>query len=280
MDIKAYAKINLSLDILKKREDGYHLLDTVMQSVDLYDVISVTKNKNCQINISSNISNIPTDSKNTAYKAAQLVMEHSKISNMGVSIHIHKNIPSMAGLGGGSADAAAVIKALIKLFCLEIDEASQLKIAEKVGADVPFCLIGGTKRCEGIGEIITDAPPLCDCHILICKPPIGISTPEAFKLSDKFPVDDMYLSTQPMIEALQSGDLKTICDSLGNRFDDLMQVPDIQIIKALMKANGALGATMTGSGSAVFGIFESYEEMLTAKNELKDHGELFCVKPL
>ncbi len=280
MDIKAYAKINLSLDILNKRDDGYHLLDTVMQSVDLYDIISLSKNKNCKINISSNIFGLPTDKKNTAYKAARLIMDYYKITDMGVNIHIHKNIPSQAGMGGGSADAAAVISGMFKLFDLEADEKIQLEIATKVGADVPFCLIGGTKRCEGIGEIISSVPKLCDCNILICKPSVGVSTPKAFEICDKFPQQKSHFSTAGLIKALETGDLSEICDNFGNRFDDLLQIPEVQIIKSIMKVNGALNALMTGSGSAVFGIFDSIEKALMAKEALKNHGELFCVKPL
>ncbi|MEG1426954.1 MAG: 4-(cytidine 5'-diphospho)-2-C-methyl-D-erythritol kinase [Oscillospiraceae bacterium] len=278
MIVKANAKINLTLDITGKREDGYHTLDTVMQSISLYDEIDLTKNKDAKIILSCSRMSLPLDERNTAYRAARLILDYGRITDMGVNIHICKEIPSEAGLGGGSADAAAVLQGLNELFRLELSEEVLLQLAVKIGADVPFCLLGGTKRCMGIGEILSPLPPMPSCTILICKPPVGVKTPYAYSESDKYPQND-YFWTPYLKDALISGDIRQIAENIGNRFDDILHIPEVQIIKSLMLEAGALNASMTGSGSAVFGIFSDQEKVKNAASFLKQLGLVFVVEP-
>lgn len=278
VNINANAKINLTLDIKERREDGYHTLDTVMQGITLCDEIDLTKRKDGKIRLTSNKMNVPLDESNTAYKAAKLMLDYCGISEMGVNIHIVKNIPDKAGMGGGSADAAAVLKGINELFRLDIPMADLIKLGVKIGADVPFCLVGGTRRCMGIGEIMSDLPKMPMCTLLICKPEVGVSTAEAYSQSDKFPQEDYYL-TPYMEAALKSGDMEQICENIGNRFDDVLNIPEVQIIKAIMLENKALNASMTGSGSAVFGIFDCEESAKTAAKFLTDLGLCFICEP-
>lgn len=279
MIVKAYAKINLSLDITGKREDGYHTLDTVMQTVSLYDEIDLTKNKEGDIRLSCTRMSLPIDERNTAYRAARLMLRLGNIEDMGVNIHISKEIPSEAGLGGGSADAAAVLRGMNELFRMDIKEEKLLELAAQIGADVPFCLKGGTRRCMGIGEIMSTSPGIPHCYILICKPPVGVSTPYAYEESDKYPQDGYFL-TPYLSDALKAGDLFTIAENLGNRFDDILQLPEVQIIKGLMLEQGALNACMTGSGSAVFGVFTDAEKAKSTAEQLQELGQVFLTEPV
>ena len=279
MLINAYSKINLTLDITRKRSDGYHDISTIMQSIALCDEIELTKNKDCKIKISCNKRGIPVDERNSAYKAARALLDYCNITDMGVNIFINKAIPVEAGMGGGSADAAAVLMGMNKLFDLQLTESVLVDIAAGIGADVPFCLVGGTKRCEGIGDVMRDVTPLPECFILICKPPIGVSTALAYSESDKYPQDGSFM-TPLMEKALETRDLNKIVEYIGNRFDDILQIPDVQIIKSLMNEYGAIKSSMTGSGSAVFGIFTDEIKIKEAYNILKPYGDVFITKPL
>lgn len=279
MLINAYSKINLTLDITRKRSDGYHDISTIMQSIALCDEIELTKNKDCKIKISCTKRGIPVDERNSAYKAARALLDYCNITDMGVNIFINKAIPVEAGMGGGSADAAAVLMGMNKLFDLQLTESVLVDIAAGIGADVPFCLVGGTKRCEGIGDVMRDVTPLPECFILICKPPIGVSTALAYSESDKYPQDGSFM-TPLMEKALETRDLNKIVEYIGNRFDDILQIPDVQIIKSLMNEYGAIKSSMTGSGSAVFGIFTDEIKIKEAYNILKPYGDVFITKPL
>lgn len=279
MIVRANAKINLTLDIKRKRSDGYHDLSTVMQSLSLCDMVELSKNKTGEIIITSNRRTVPTDSSNTAYKAAKAIMDYAGINDMGVNIYIEKIIPMEAGMGGGSADAAAVVLGMINLFSLEITESVLMEIATGIGADVPFCLYGGTCVCEGIGEELTRVASMPDCSILVCKPPVGVSTPEAYDESDKYPQEDNFM-TPYMVGALDSGNIEEVADCISNRFDDILHIPEVQIIKSLMRENGAINACMTGSGSAVYGIYNDEVSVLNAADLLKEYGEVFLTKPI
>ena len=278
MIIKANAKINLSLDIVGTREDGYHELRTVMQSVGLHDVIEMSKNKSGDIKLSCDRREIPTDNRNTAYKAAKLMLEYAGIKDMGVNIFIRKNVPSQAGMGGGSGDAAAVLRGMIALFDIDIPDDTLYDIAARIGADVPFCLKGGTCLCEGIGEVMTELPDMPVCKLLICKPPVGVSTVYAYQEADKYPQEDYYM-TPDMIEAINARDIDEIANCVGNRFDDVLHIPEVQIIKSIMLENGAKTASMTGSGSAVFGIFDDEDKLNSARSALEDYGSVFVTEP-
>ncbi|MBP3323266.1 MAG: 4-(cytidine 5'-diphospho)-2-C-methyl-D-erythritol kinase [Clostridia bacterium] len=279
MLINAYAKINLTLDITRKRSDGYHDISTVMQSISLCDELELTKNKDGKIKISCNKRGVPTDERNSAYKAAKAIMEYCGITEMGVNIFINKSIPVEAGMGGGSADAAAVLLGMNKLFDLQLTDGILVDIAAGIGADVPFCLLGGTRRCEGIGDVMMEVPPIPECFILICKPPVGVSTALAYSESDKYPQDGSFM-TPLMVDALSTGDINKVVEAIGNRFDDILQIPDVQIIKSLMDEYGALGSCMTGSGSAVFGIFKDELKVKEAYEILKPYGDVFITRPM
>lgn len=279
MIIQAYAKINLSLDITNKRENSYHDIDTVMQRVSLCDNVEITKNKLGTIDLSCSKLSLPTDVHNIAFKAAVAFFEHFKIQDTGINIHIVKNIPVEAGLGGGSADAAAVLLGLVDIFKVKTNLKELVSIAKKIGADVPFCLLKGAKRCKGIGEIMTDVPHLPKCTILICKPPVGVSTKYAYEISDKYE-NDNFFGTGQLVLALRTGNLHKICENISNRFDDVLVIPEVTIIKALMCSGGALTASMSGSGSAVFGIFEDEETAKATANTLSDLGSVHICEPI
>jgi len=279
MIINAHAKINLTLDITRKRSDGYHDISTIMQSISLCDELELAKNKDGKIKISCNKRGIPTDERNSAYKAARAILDYCNITDMGVNIFINKRVPVEAGMGGGSADAAAVLMAMNKLFDLQLTESVLVDIAAGIGADVPFCLLGGTKRCEGIGDVMKDVSPLPDCLILICKPPVGVSTALAYSESDKYPQDGSFM-TPLMEKALETGDINKVTECIGNRFDDILQIPDVQIIKALMNEYGAIKSSMTGSGSAVFGIFTDEIKIQEAYEIITNYGDVFITRPM
>ena len=200
------------------------------------------------------------------------------MKDMGVNIFIRKNVPSQAGMGGGSGDAAAVLRGMIALFDIDIPDDTLYDIAARIGADVPFCLKGGTCLCEGIGEVMTELPDMPVCKLLICKPPVGVSTVYAYQEADKYPQEDYYM-TPDMIEAINARDIDEIANCVGNRFDDVLHIPEVQIIKSIMLENGAKTASMTGSGSAVFGIFDDEDKLNSARSVLEDYGSVFVTEP-
>ena len=278
MKVKAYAKINLTLDVTGKREDGYHLLDTVMQSISLWDEIEISPVKEPGVRLWSDKKYLPTDTKNTAYRAAALFFEHTGLDSAGVEISLQKNIPSRAGLGGGSADAAAVLRGLNELFETKLSVPALMELGAEIGADVPFCVHGGTCRCTGTGERIEPVSPMPDCFLVICKPPAGISTPRAYALLDQHPFSRTP-ATEKMVQALESGDLRLIGKTLSNRFEETMKLLQSKTVKKIMLSAGALGAMMTGSGSAVYGIFEGEAAANSCMELLETHGEIFLARP-
>lgn len=248
----APAKINLTLHITGKRDDGFHTLKSVMQSISLYDIVNVNLNSSGRINITCTDENIPCDKRNIAYKAAQAFFDTVDLIDQGADIHIEKHIPSEAGLGGGSADGAAVLVALNALCGSNLSDDELCSIGVKVGADIPFCIKGGTKLCEGIGEIISDAPPFPTCYLVLGKGNQGISTKEAFgkidSLSDLSGFDFN-------IDAFDNGDVAKSAEICSNIFERVSDVREIKEIKEKIINNGGLNAVMSGSGSAVYGIF-------------------------
>ena len=247
---KAYAKINLSLDIVGVRDDGYHLIKTVMQSISLHDVVSVDKLES-GTTISCNDPAVPCDERNIVYKCAKRFFERTGES-FGIHIDIQKNIPSQAGLGGGSADGAAVLVLLNRL-CGDILTTQELcEIGAIVGADIPFCIVGGCVLCEGIGEVLTPIDSKTELDLCIVKPDFGVSTVEAYKAFDsaeKF----LHPDTDAVIKSLESGDKKTLADNLVN----VLEMDErIDKIKKDLVESGAVAACMSGSGSAVFAILD------------------------
>ena len=253
---KAYAKLNISLDVSKPREDGYHDMVMVMQTVTLCDDITIRLLESGPVTASSNLRYIPGDDRNLAVKAAKLYLKKTGREQLGAKIHIQKRIPVGAGMAGGSSDAAAVLRGLNTAFGNELSRNDLMILAGETGSDVAFCLLGGTALAEGRGEILTPLRPFPDCFFVICKPEYSVSTPELFQALDKMKIR-VHPDTQGLLEAVKTSDLKQICRRMYNVFED---VPDrrmktiAEIKRKLMNA-GAQGAVMTGTGSAVFGVF-------------------------
>ncbi len=261
MKIEAYAKINLTLDIIGKRSDGYHDLTMIMQSVGLHDDIIVNLNDSGKISVKSSSALLADDESNIAYKAAKAFFEYSGISNRGVEIEIQKNIPMEAGMAGGSADGAAVIRALNELYGTKYSDTTLWEIGVKVGADVPFCITGGTMLAEGKGEILTNLPKLSDFDeppvILLCKPDIGVSTGKAYAAVDNcYQTSINRPNTMGMKTALSNKDTVGVAKNLSNVFEQVLNLDECNTIKKVMLGYGALGTCMSGSGTTVFGIFE------------------------
>ncbi|ADL42317.1 4-diphosphocytidyl-2C-methyl-D-erythritol kinase [Caldicellulosiruptor obsidiansis OB47] len=269
MKLKAYAKINLALDVLSKREDGYHEIRTIMQTVDLYDIINIEKIEEDNIIVTTSSENIPTDNKNHAYIAASLLKERFGVKQ-GVRIHIEKNIPVSAGLAGGSTDAAAVLKGLNEIFELNLSEQQLMEIGREIGADVPFCLVGGTALCEGIGEKVIKLKSAPQMNILIAKPEVYVSTQAVYEALDLSKVKKRP-NIEAMISAIEEGNVKEIAKNLCNVLEvvTVNQYPVINRVKDIMRNNNALGTVMTGSGPAVFGIFSNRYDALKAAERLK-----------
>lgn len=251
--VTAYAKINLTLDVTGRRGDGYHTLNTIMQSMSLSDTVTLVPNSSGKITVECNMPNIPCNEKNIAYKAAELFLKETGICCDGLHISLEKHIPSEAGLGGGSADGAAVLGGLNQLYDTKLTPKTLCNIGVKIGADVPFCIIGGTKLCKGIGEIISDAPELQECFIVIGKGIAGISTKEAYGKIDKLGLYNTAAS------AVYDGTLGSLANSGMNIFERVAECGDVENIKKLCLDAGAVYSAMSGSGSAVFGLFEDME---------------------
>ena len=278
--IKAYAKINLLLDICAKRTDGYHDLFMIMQSVGLYDTVTVERVKSRNIIITCDADGVPLDEKNIAHKAAMAFFKANKIRSRGLCIDIKKRIPHAAGLAGGSADGAAVIVALNELYNTNLSLDELCKIGAQIGADVPFCIRGGTLLSQGIGEILSDVKPLRRCYIVLAKPDIGVNTKNAFAQFDesgKVHSPDCL----GMLCAIQKRDLKDVASRLENVFEQFIEVPNRIYIKEIMRNNGALGACMSGSGPTVYGIYESKEKAEKAASELNAYcKDIFVCSPV
>ena len=271
--VRAAAKINLFLDITGKRSDGYHIVNMVMQSVSLYDEVTVTIEKgDGEINVSCTDESIPCDETNTAYQAVKAFFEYAQIKPKNVWVKIKKRIPSQAGMAGGSTDAAAVLVALNEMLDTGFSQDELAEIAEHIGADVPFCIYGGTMTASGIGTILTPLPEMPECYIVVVKPGIKISTKEAYEKSDSMGYEQCR-SVEPMADAICRGDIKAVGKALYNKFEEVVEVLEIDTIKSYMKKYGAEGALMTGSGSAIFGIFEEKSDADDCVNELERHFE-------
>ncbi len=280
--INAYAKINLMLDICAKRKDGYHDLFMIMQSIGIYDTVTTERIKGGKIVITCDRDDIPLDSKNIAYKAAEAFFESAKIRkpSRGIHIDIKKRIPHAAGLAGGSADGAAVITALNILYDKILSDDELCKIGAKIGADIPFCIKGGTLLAQGIGEVLSKVKPLRKCFIVLAKPEFGVNTGAAFSQFDengKVHAPDCL----GMLKAIQSRDLFDISSRLENVFEQFIEVPNRIYMKEIMRNNNALGTCMSGSGPTIFGIFDSKEDAEKAAEELKIYADdIFITKPV
>ncbi len=279
--VRAAAKINLFLDITGKRSDGYHIVNMVMQSVSLYDEVTVTIEKgDGEINVSCTDESIPCDETNTAYQAVKAFFEYAQIKPKNVWVKIKKRIPSQAGMAGGSTDAAAVLVALNEMLDTGFSQDELAEIAENIGADVPFCIYGGTMTASGIGTILTPLPEMPECYIVVVKPDIKISTKEAYEKSDSMGYEQCR-SVESMADAICRGDIKAVGKALYNKFEEVVEVPEIDVIKQCMKDYGAEGALMTGSGSAIFGIFAEKSDAGDCIDELeRDFENVWLLEPV
>ncbi len=264
IDIFARAKINTALDVTGKREDGYHDLRMIMQTVNLCDNISIEKSKETGIELTSNLAWLPCDGRNLIYRAAEVLIDRCGIKK-GVKIKLFKRIPAAAGLAGGSSDCAATLVAMRRLFGLNISNTELMKIGEELGADVPYCIMRGTALAEGKGEILTRLPAFPDAYVLLAKPPINVSTPAVFK---EFSMDKVEKrpDIEKMISCIENNDLQGICDNMCNVLETVTvkNYPIIKDIKQAMLDHKALGSMMSGSGPTVFGFFATYEDGIEA----------------
>ena len=267
LNTRAFAKINLALDVMGKLENGYHEVNMVMQSIDLWDDIAIDVQRgDGKISAYTNRSYIPTGMKNLACKAAAEFFDSTGISGYDVEMHIEKRIPVCAGMGGGSSDAAAVILGLDKIFKTGLTFGDMEHMAHRVGSDVAFCLLGGTKLATGRGEELHKLPPLPDVWIAVCKPSFSISTPVLFSKIDSCKIT-RHPDISGMLQALENGDIDEVARRCYNVFEDVLPQREQRIvenIKGTFLSCGALGACMTGTGSAVYGIFR--EELLAAES--------------
>lgn len=263
------AKINLGLDVVRRREDGYHEVRMIMQTIRMYDTLELTATEDTGITVKTNLKYLPVNEDNLVYKAAKLLMEEFHVSR-GLKIRLEKHIPVAAGMAGGSSDAAAVMVGVNRLFRLGLSKKELMERGVKIGADVPYCILRGTALAEGIGEQLTPLTPAPDCHVLIAKPPISVST--------KFVYENLHLDqleTHPDIDgirsAIEAGDLHGMVARMGNVLETVTipAYPQIGQISSLMKENGALGAMMSGSGPTVFGIYDDERKAMAAKEVLK-----------
>ena len=271
LQIKCPAKINLSLDVVNRRKDGYHNLKMIMQEIKLYDILTFSVSEDCQTEIilESDSDDLPLDENNLIYKAAKLFFDKTAIS-ASARIHIRKNIPMGAGLGGGSTDAAGTLLALNKIFGEPLTPAELAPMAKTLGADVPFFLHGGCMLAEGIGEILTPVTPLQNAYIVLAKPSVHISTPWVYKnlVLNEYTI---HPDTNSVIEALKTNNLDLLSKSAGNVLESVTakEYPQIEEYKKIMKSHGASYSLMSGSGSSVFGVFSNEADARTALEEFK-----------
>ncbi|MGN0435277.1 MAG: 4-(cytidine 5'-diphospho)-2-C-methyl-D-erythritol kinase [Wujia sp.] len=283
--MKAYGKVNLALDVIRRREDGYHEVRMIMQNLDIYDelIFTVESGKSGLITIEANRDNVPTDGSNLIAKAIRLMSEEYKLKS-DIHVVLNKNIPVEAGMAGGSTDCAAALMAMNMLFELGLDEKRLMELGVRLGADVPFCIMGRTALSEGIGELLTPVAPLTGCSVLVVKPPFGVSTAAAYRGLNLEKLES-HPDIDGMLKALEDEDLKGVATRMENVLEtvSIPMHPEIELIKNAIKEQGALNALMSGSGPTVFGLFESDETANKAKEELKKlgiAGNIFVTKPV
>lgn len=280
---EAFAKINLTLDVLSLRPDGYHEVDMVMQSVSLADSLTITPRDETGLSLQTGCQDLPTDDGNLAIRAARCFLEAIGKEEQGLILELHKRIPVCAGTAGGSSDAAAVLRALNRMFGQPFSQQQLQRLGETIGSDVPYCVLGGTARAQGRGEVLTKLPSLPACWIVLCKPDFGISTPELFHRIDAQP-GRVHPDTDGMLAALAAKDLTSIAQRLGNAFEAVLPEAariEVQAIKNRLRDCGALGACMSGTGPTVFGIFSQEQAAREAVFALtQTYAEVFFTQPV
>ena len=270
--LKALAKINLGLDVVRRREDGYHEVRMVMQTIHLYDQLLIQKSETPGIQIHSNLSFLPVNENNLVYKAGKLLMDEFDI-HTGVSVELNKHIPVAAGMAGGSTDAAAMLYGMNQLFGLKLKRKDLMERGVQIGADVPYCIMRGTALAEGIGEKLSSLPPMVKCPVLIAKPAVSVSTKFVYqnlKLNEQTPNPDI----DALITDIRNSDLDNICADMGNVLETVTipNYPVIAQIKEQMLKSGAKASMMSGSGPTVFGLFGDEETAQRARAEMKASG--------
>lgn len=275
---KAYAKVNLGLDVIGRREDGYHEVRMIMQTVDICDVLTFTRQERPGIVVTTDKEELPGDESNLIYKAARLVTETCSVRE-GIKIELQKRIPMAAGMAGGSTDAAAVFHGMNEMFGLGMDEDEMCALGVKIGADIPYCIKGGTALAEGIGEILTKLPDAPACVVLVAKPDIDVSTRYVYENLHAESLE-YHPDIDGMRAAIEEGDLRGMAERMGNVLETVTvnAYPVIREIKEVMKKSGAWNALMSGSGPTVFGIFGEEEKARKAYNEIAQAnlaGQLF-----
>lgn len=278
----AFAKLNLTLDVLGKREDGYHDLKSVMQTVSIRDDVEIDVGTGKPWKLTCTMEGIPTDERNLAWKAAKVFCDAMKIDPNGLEIRITKRIPTGAGMGGGSADAAAVLRALNKHYDSPLSILALAELGAQVGSDVPFCTLCGTAMVEGRGERLRKLPDLPDCVFVVCKPEFSVSTPELYSKIDEVAIPQRP-DHQAMETALLMGDLKQISDNVYNVFDPIVTQDHLELnyIKSIFNSYGALIGQMTGTGSACFAMVESFEYAAIICDMLREHyPQIYLCKPV
>ena len=270
LTLKALAKINLGLDVVRRREDGYHEVRMVMQTIHLYDRLKLARTKKPGIRIRTNLSFLPVNENNLVYKAGKMILDEFQIPE-GADVLLEKRIPVAAGLAGGSSDAAAVLVGVNRMFGCGLSQEDLMARAVRLGADVPYCIMRGTVLAEGIGEILTPLSPLPRCCILLAKPPVSVSTKLVYEKLDSIEIPE-HPDIDGIIAGLRDGDLTRIASHMGNVLEQVTmeEYPVIGQIEAAMKESGALNALMSGSGPTVFGIFDDRNRARSAAQRIKE----------
>ncbi len=272
ISVKALAKINLGLDVVRRREDGYHEVRMIMQTIHLFDRLEISKNTSGQITMETNLAFLPTNENNLVYKAAKLLTDEFGIKD-GVHVWLHKHIPVAAGMAGGSTDAAAVLYGMNRIFDLGLSKEELMERGVKIGADVPYCVMRGTALAEGIGEKLTKLPPMVKCPVLIAKPQINVSTKFVYE-NLKLDADTEHPDIDRLVADIREKNLTKIAADMGNVLETVTipAYPVIADIKENMLQNGAANAMMSGSGPTVFGLFEKEADAVQAYEAMKRSG--------
>lgn len=272
ISVKALAKINLGLDVVRRREDGYHEVRMIMQTIHLFDRLEISKNTSGQITMETNLAFLPTNENNLVYKAAKLLTDEFGIKD-GVHVWLHKHIPVAAGMAGGSTDAAAVLYGMNRIFDLGLSKEELMERGVKIGADVPYCVMRGTALAEGIGEKLTKLPPMVKCPVLIAKPQINVSTKFVYE-NLKLDADTEHPDIDRLVADIREKNLTKIAADIGNVLETVTipAYPVIADIKENMLQNGAVNAMMSGSGPTVFGLFEKEADAVQAYEAMKRSG--------
>lgn len=272
ISVKALAKINLGLDVVRRREDGYHEVRMIMQTIHLFDRLEISKNTSGQITMEANLAFLPTNENNLVCKAAKLLTDEFGIKD-GVHVWLHKHIPVAAGMAGGSTDAAAVLYGMNRIFDLGLSKEELMERGVKIGADVPYCVMRGTALAEGIGEKLTKLPPMVKCPVLIAKPQINVSTKFVYE-NLKLDADTAHPDIDRLVADIREKNLTKIAADMGNVLETVTipAYPVIADIKENMLQNGAVNAMMSGSGPTVFGLFEKEADAVQAYEAMKRSG--------